>query len=198
MNNNINMQHTYYLTLSFNYFNTAKNILNMTIDSNNPWIINSKKEDYSFLEYVKDTKWSDFIVLVPTLFLYFHGIELLLKGMISLNGGEIKKTHEIEELIEIANACENNDKSYIEIISMQLSDNILISLFCKNNGIEKKFSDIYMALRYPFLRNDKHIDYLPIQHKEKKSLNDFKKIITDIDKIEKICVSNYNKILGLT
>jgi hypothetical protein len=50
-------------------------------------------EDESWLKYDQQTNWNDNNIAIPVLFNFYHGIELVLKGLILKCGGEIQKGH---------------------------------------------------------------------------------------------------------
>jgi len=43
-------------------------------------------EDESWLKYDQQTKWNDNNIAIPVLFNFYHGIELVLKGLILKSG----------------------------------------------------------------------------------------------------------------
>jgi hypothetical protein len=69
-----------HFSLSGNFLHLVTNVLSETISKGNQHVYVGKPRDDIEKYYSEQTKWSDFRVMIPTLFLFFHGIELLLKG----------------------------------------------------------------------------------------------------------------------
>jgi len=95
--NENNKKALHFLTLSFSYLSLVENVLNETINFGNEHLILS---DHELLlgEYEGRTKWSDFNIIVPTLYNFYHGLELLMKGLVILLGKEVDPKHNIGQL----------------------------------------------------------------------------------------------------
>lgn len=180
--------------LGIQYLHTAQNILTETIKNQNRWsIITYKSMSESEKEEV--IKWSDFNVFPPTLFLFYHGIELILKWLIELRCESIKeKNHKISNLYKIIKDNKKNDvlinkiKKYIEIKYM-ISP--LKDFFESNNINIDKF---YEAFRYPSSLDGNTIyEFWKIRYTEELWNRFSQEVVDDIDVIRKRIVEEYNK-----
>ena len=81
------------LTLSSEYLDLVKNIADKNIEQGNPHIIS----DVMMTEkkYEEMTRWSDFIISIPSLSNFYHGLELLLKGFLMLKENYILKLNQM-------------------------------------------------------------------------------------------------------
>jgi hypothetical protein len=84
-----------FLTLAMYYHNLAGNVL-CKIQESNPHIVVGSKGIVD--KYDEITKWSDFRVLIPTLFLFYHGLELQLKGLLAFHN-KVDTIHSLEKLL---------------------------------------------------------------------------------------------------
>jgi len=81
------------------YLLTAHSILSEIIDSRNQWVAVS---DIEITEetYTSRTTWSDFNTIVPTLFLFYHGLELIAKALLLHDCGERVGNHNLLSLLD--------------------------------------------------------------------------------------------------
>ena len=86
-----------YLTQSIKYLDLAEKIFEQMVNKGNPHVVTSiggKHEPESiWKDYCEQTKWSDFNIIFPALFIFYHGIELMIKGLFPLMGSEIPFGH---------------------------------------------------------------------------------------------------------
>jgi len=183
MNNNKLDISLHFLKLSHNYLSLVRNALEVAIEKGNVFVV-IKDHEISEKELTEETKWSDFNIIVPILYNFYHGLELLMKGfLILMKDYNLKKTHDIKKLLN--DFCINYKKE-IEIIKllnkyadMNLMPKIL-SKFLKENKIN--VDEFYVFLRYPFdKRNEKKFSYYQLYGNDEKGLNLFKEIVSDID-----------------
>lgn len=171
------------IALSHRYFNLVSNCLNELILSGNKTNIISRLEDN--IDFDEATKWSDIRIIEPILFNFYHGIELMLKGILKLYGIEFGKNHNIETLYKnVHDLLIDNKKTkpILEILgkytSRDNSDNLFNGFF-KLNDISPK--EYYIALRYPYLNNEfKLFNYKCLRYMENTDKNFSEEIISDI------------------
>lgn len=75
---------SFLLDLARQYFNVVRNSLEFAINSGNKWAITGKAdatEEEMHDRFRKATEWSDFSILIPLLYNFYHGIELLMKQL---------------------------------------------------------------------------------------------------------------------
>lgn len=187
-----------FLTISSKYLITTQNIISEIIKSKNKWIVLSDSKD---IDYNDETKWSDFNTLIPTLFLLYHGIETIIKGLLLKNGKiNLKTNHNLTEILCLFKKEFKNEKELINVFDKYIifnkkNSSKLIVSFIKNNPKIKNPEILYNSLRYPTNTTFSiDFDYLPLKYKEEEILPSLKEIIDDVDNILKFSVKIYNDI----
>jgi hypothetical protein len=71
-----------YWTVGIQYLHLVETVANETIQQGNQFVVVSDDE-ISLERYASETKWSDHSLVVPLLFDFYHGIEVLLKGFLA-------------------------------------------------------------------------------------------------------------------
>lgn len=181
------------IAFSHHYFQLTQNCLNEMIKSGNKNYLysdyseNSTDDDYLFDE---QTKWSDYKVLIPVLFNFYHSLELLMKGIILLKCGESKNDHDLEKLYSQMANLNLASPLIIQILKKYCAQNKHetnpISTFLKaNNTTSSKF---YIFLKYPFNNNTK-FDYSSLRHLYGKGDVIANELLTDIDIIKTNIIS---------
>jgi len=169
-----------YWTIGLQYFHLVKAIVGETIKQNNAFVIISD-EDISWDQYELDTKWSDHRLIIPVLFDFYHGVEIILKGFLIAAGKLGTKNHELSKLLSEFEKYYSNGElhifftKYIDIA--HLPD--LLKDFCKESSIT--MDDYYQALKYPKSNRGNKYFYLPLKYKGKNGVTFFKELEKDID-----------------
>jgi len=183
MNNNKLDISLHFLKLSHNYLSLVRNALEVAIEQGNVFVV-IKDHKISEKELTEETKWSDFNIIVPILYNFYHGLELLMKGfLILIKDYNLKRTHDIKKLLN--DFCTNYKKEIeiIELLNKYVDINLMpkiLSKFLKENKIN--VDEFYVFLRYPFdKRNEKKFSYYQLHGNEEEGLNLFKEIVSDID-----------------
>ena len=183
MNNNKLDISLHFLKLSHNYLSLVRNALEEAIKQGNVFVV-IKNHKISEKELIEETRWSDFNIIVPILYNFYHGLELLMKGsLILIKDYNFKKTHDIKKLLN--DFCTNyrKDIEIIKILNKYADINLMpkiLSKFLKENKIN--VSEFYIFLRYPFdKRNEKKFSYYQLHGNEEEGLNLFKEMVSDID-----------------
>jgi len=173
----------HFLKLSHNYLSLVRNALEEAIKQGNVFVV-IKNHKISEKELIEETRWSDFNVMVPILYNFYHGLELLVKGfLILVKDYNFKKTHNIRKLLN--DFCTNYKKNIeiIKLLNKYADINLMpkiLSKFLKENKIN--VSGFYIFLRYPFgKRNEKKFSYYRLHGNEEEGLNLFKEMVSDID-----------------
>jgi hypothetical protein len=192
MSNDARILDLSFLTLSQKYLHTAKSILEQMVATGNPWMpaieIDNKEDMWE--EYFKITKWSDFEVIIPTLFLFFHGLELLTKGLLFLaNNNNINNFNLDHKLSVLYNAVEKDYCNNSELVSTLKKYSYLINTtpaiihdFINYNKEIKDIDGLYESLRYPSNKQSQTaFKYTSMKYKEKEGLPFAQELIKDID-----------------
>jgi|TARA_B110000967_G_C18634013_1_gene435112 HEPN domain-containing protein len=173
------MNGTNFITIGYNFLRLSINsIEEMNKQGNNTEIFmdgNLSEED-SDLEFNERTKWNDQNIGIPILFNFFHGIELILKGLIINCDGKLegKGTHELTRLLEKLEKTPNApSEQLLYHFKDVLKKNGLDNFFQENNETIDSF---YILFKYPEQNNGKSIKFHQIRGKEKQGLIRFNTI----------------------
>lgn len=187
-----------FLTLSNQYLHLVKNIVGENLKQGNLWLITSD-EMFDISKYNEMTRWSDFIIGTPVFFNFYHGLELLLKGLLLLRKDYIlKQNHHIDSLL---NDFRNNYTEAKEITCL-LEKYLIMKSMPKflsdcliDNNIET--NNLYEFFRYPFDKKLKReYDYSKLKYREKEGLKFFGEFLEDIGCLLKEEVRIYRDIGG--
>ena len=165
-----------YIGITYQFWNLVRESINeMEKIKNVSLLISGHDSNISDAEsweiYEEKTKWNDFKIGVPVLFNYYHGLELLMKGLLQeINVEPRKKNHKLTEYY--AQIIVHESKFTPEII------NTLGQFLKKNNRFEKFFTDnggsvddFYIMLRYPGpIKENVHFGFRNIRGTDKKGL----------------------------
>jgi len=196
-----NLKALLFLTLGTKYFNLVFNSLGETVKSGNPHIVSSDTEETIWDNYFEKTKWSDFMIIEPILFNFYHGLELFLKGLLLLcSQDNVKAQHGLLNLFKQIDPIDSIAKDVKEIIREHLviseNDTFLYTFLKENNA---SIDQLYEALRYPSDKSFQNLNsYISLHYKEDGVIEYFKKIMQDIKTIQKFGVAFYrNKGVGV-
>lgn len=177
---------------SDHYKQMVINTLEMAIEKGNPYVNISNISFNEQASYDK-TKYSDYSIIYPLLFLFYHWIELVLKGFLLVlvkENPETKKPdtnkiahHNIINLLKQFKENYSDEKDIINFIEKYTINNnmpsFLKDFFDENELTEKPYYDFF---RYPLDINFNIIcDYSTIQCTEEKGLIFFKDLLNDIN-----------------
>ncbi|WP_298306233.1 hypothetical protein [Flavobacterium sp.] len=171
------------------YFQLTRNCLEELIKSGNSNYLrtnfdeNISKEDSDFALKEK-TKWSDYNVIQPILFNFYHSLELLMKGIIVLkNGKNSDKSHNLEKLFFKVSKIGINSPILLEKLEKyclnEKGNNNPISKFLKTN--DEKPSNYIHYLKYPFNLDNKIFKYNDLRNLKQDGIEMAKEIMLDID-----------------
>lgn len=150
------MKNKYYRSLAFwtlgeKYLNLSQGVCDRTIRSHNQNTIVSEK-DISWEEYERKTKWNDVNMVIPLLFNFYHGLELMLKGFILFSGGTgSKPNHHISNLYRKFLAA-YTDQTKLKSLFERYIDKAHMPPLLYDFIVYNKLSvdQFYEVLRYPY------------------------------------------------
>jgi len=193
------------LLFSDHYKQMVINTLEMAIKEKNPSVIISD----TFItekDLNEKTKYCDYSIIYPLLFLFYHWIELILKGFLLVlveEDPETKKPdtkkiahHNIIKLLKQFKENYSNEKDIINFIEKYAIKNNMPS-FLKDFFDKNKLSikNYYNFFRYPLDKNfDLTCDYDTITHTNKKGLTFFEDLLEDINRCQPLIVKLGRKI----
>lgn len=173
-----------FLTLANKYLILVQNILNESIKFQNKWMVTGNDACGEL------TKWSDFNIFIPTLFNFYHGIEILMKGILLIENPQVKLSHNLEDLLNDIKKTFKANHELILTLEKYINKSKLepdLQVFFNENKIAPK--DFFIALKYPFDRNlNKRYDYFSLKYRQEKLLPLFKCIISDVTKINNLSI----------
>ena len=179
------------LHFSDQYITMVTNTLEGAIKSGNPSVIisdNIISEEY----LINKTKYCDYSIIISLLFLFYHWIELVLKGFLLVlvkEDADIKRIahHNVIKLLKEFKNNFPNEKDIINFFDKYTKKNnmpnLLKMFFNKNNLSVRNY---YNFFRYPLDRNfNIKYDYSSIQYKNKEGLAFFEDLLKDINRYKK-------------
>ena len=171
--------------LSDNFLQLVESVLTETVSHNNvDMYFGPPREDIGE-HYRQMTKWSDFRIFVPTLFNFFHGIELILKG--ANYKIALPSSNPDHKLSDLQANFKTNYPNAIELISIfekyifpNSTDCMILSTFYVSNSIADS-SRFYEVFKYPYSKDFKFdFDYGDLRNLDANGVNFFQQIIIDI------------------
>lgn len=136
-----------YWTLSLHFLRLAEASCALLAATENPHVVISKAPLGSN-EYSEATLWSDHSVGIAILFTFFHGIELILKGFISVSD-TAPNHHRLTELLTTFEKSQQNTDlaKTISANVRSIDPNSPLGTFMTNNSIQ--IDKWFEALKYP-------------------------------------------------
>lgn len=174
------------------YIRMVMNTLEMAIKQGNPPVALS--DNYITEQDFDDkTKYCDYRIICPLLFLFYHWMELVLKGFLLVLAKENPETkkpdiekirhHNIIELLKQFKENYPNEKDIINFFEKYIEENNMpsfLKVFFDKNKLSVK--NYYIFFRYPLDNNfDITCDYNSIKYTHKNGLIFFKDLLKDID-----------------
>lgn len=177
------------------YWSMGQQFLNLSYCASNEIakknIISVITEDYTTGDELdKYYQWTDINLGISTLFNFYHGIELMIKGFLFYNG-EDAKGHRFSKLLpKLEN--HSNSKDFIKSIENYVSNiptDSIISKFLSDNNIG---IDIwYESLKYPELNNGKELAHYPLKYKGENGREFWEDIAKKSKELIEICAREY-------
>jgi len=140
---------------------------------------------------------SDAYLMIPALFTSLQSAELFLKGMLLLNGRNIKTKHEVSYSLDVLKEIYGEKSKEYNCFNKYYKNSIgIIEAFKKSNSITTT-NELYLSLRYPCSKG-KEYEYFDLRFNGKKIINQYIKLKKDLDEISNIVQLKYNdKIMYL-
>ena len=147
-----------FIGLGYQYHRLVKNsIIEMIKSDNKTFTIlkcEGKSVDDVWEVHEEITKWNDFNIAIPLLFNFYHGLELMLKGIVKkLNSEQFQPTHKISELYRIINECYPKPEKFLLIVEKHLSKMSSFNIVFSSN--KSNIDNYYLIFRYPENSNGK-------------------------------------------
>lgn len=186
--------------LALNFWQLTLNVAGELIRTGNPCSMFYEGWHWpSDEEYEEHTKWSDINIIEPTLFNFYHGIELSLKALIFAKTEELNNNHKLSELLSVVRDlyC---DQGVVQFYDKYIeSDKIpfILKNFCKKSGMSM---DLYFqSLKYPTSTKGVEFNHNSLRAHGLDGVELFKEISVDLksarSRIEKHIVTECRDVL---
>jgi hypothetical protein len=182
MNNNKFKEALAYWRIGLEYFHIVQSVVGETIKQGNIFIV-IMSEPISEDTFEQETKWSDHNLIIPVLFDFYHGLEVVLKGFIIASEHPFEKTHRLSNLLSDFEVYFPNQSLATlagKYIKQGQLPNILAS-FCVDNGMT--IDDYYQALKYPESTTGSIYQHDILKNRGELGLPFFKELVADVEKI---------------
>lgn len=177
-----------YWTIGIQYLHLVETVAHETIQQNNKLTVVSDKE-ISLEEHSSQTKWSDHNLIVPLLFYFYHGAEVILKGFLISKAALKNKNHKLSDLLG-----EFNRLFPDHILGVLLSRYIVqarlpepLASFCLESSLS--IDEYYQALKYPESTHGKVYRHTPLKYRSDAGVPFFNALISDIKQIRQVAVA---------
>ena len=151
-------------------------------------------EKISAEKYMDKTKWSDQNLVIPLLFNFYHGLEVLLKGFLCTTKIQIKASHRLSWLLSSFKA-EFQNSNLIPYFEKYIDKNKLPDIlleFCSKSNVS--IDDYYQALKYSEGTSGNQYQHHPLKYQGQKGVQFFADLRNDIEKIRRESVTLGRKI----
>jgi len=182
--------------VSIQYLHLSQSCSEECAKANNEFVVVTD-EEISLDEYQEKTKWSDFNLAIPVLFNFYHGLETLLKGFLTIGGLEWPKEHKLSAFF-ISFKEHYPDSGLIGHLNKYLSINdspeLLKGFFDEG---ARSIDMYYQALKYPESTKGQEYDHLSILFKGAGGSEFYSTLSADIGNIRCAAVSEGKALLGI-
>lgn len=152
------MKGSRYISLAYNFWKLVRNAISEMEKQGNKSLISSNyDENQTYKEewkkYDEKTNWNDKNIGVPTLFNFYHGLELYMKGLLDIVGLNIgNKGHNLKDLYGLIKSHEEKfSPEIMELLKKHIHRVDKYNPFFKENKID--INKFYSALKYPESNN---------------------------------------------
>lgn len=181
-----------YFIMADQYLETSKLLLETMINSGNSNFGIGKSKSEAESEMFKNTIKSDSTLFLPALFTCYQGMELFIKGLLSLNNIAFKNIHELSQMIlELKNVYGANNEIYKEFNNFYKYQIEIVKKYNKTNNITTT-KELYESLRYPENKGKSYY-YFDLKYNSDYGIKMFSELIKKINIIKNIVLKEFNK-----
>lgn len=203
VNKQIILEETYNrFLLAQQYLTASKNLLDLMIENNNKRVYIRKVTDgknANIDEIFENLKNSSIFTIIPTIFSFYQGLELIIKAFVLIANPDLKLTHNIKLCFKEFAKIYTKEKEIISLCEKYLNESdtslAFLKQFQEDNNIRKS-TELYNALRYPEgnENNIKSIDYCALKYYDNKQfIPQIKQLSDDIETLIKYSVKLHRK-----
>lgn len=171
-----------YWIVGIQYLHLVESVAKQVTETGNRFVVISENE-IAAEKFDNETKWADHALVIPLLFDFYHGIEVLLKGFLIANGASVKKTHRLSELLSRFKSI-FPDSTLSSLLTPYIDMGQLkgpLEDFCKESNIT--IDNYYQSLKYPESTDGKVYDHIPLEYRGGAGVTFFKNLAEDIHEI---------------
>lgn len=183
-----------YLKLAFHFLRLAEGASAQSTRRGNPHVVDSSKP-MTPAQYDRATAWSDHAVGIAVLFNFYHGIELVIKGLLALQV-QPPTHHRLTELLsclEQDQVCTSLSATLATLVRDIDSDSP-IGQFLNANSI--KIDSWYESLKYPKSTNGKTFCHTELEYGSVGTLAFWRTLGSSAKQLRKQVVECLRKIDG--
>lgn len=170
----------YFLT-GVQYLEAAKVISREIIKHDNTSIVISKKP-INYKELSEKTQYSNERLILPLMFNFYHGLELMIKGFTIMKNCKFNN-HDSNSMVSNLYSLYPQDKNLIDIFSKHIFNPYdFIKTYMSDNNIAT-ISKFYESLRYPEDKFGSLFDHFTLKHNLNIDTKIFEEIVSDVDTI---------------
>ncbi len=190
------MTNKYYTSLAFwtmgdKYLIISHGVCEKIIRNRNQYMLVSDHK-LTLKQIERKTKWNDVNMIIPLLFNFYHGLELMLKGFVLFSeGGEVKLDHKITKLYQKFHTHYSDQKKLINLFGRYIVKNQMPEILFNFLGHNKlSVNRFYESLRYPFNNSlTKEYQHYKLKYQSDRGIEFFRTLKNDINKIKKLTVA---------
>lgn len=173
------------------YLNLSRGVCEQIIRNRNRYMLISDHQ-LTLKEIERKTKWNDVNMVIPLLFNFYQGLELMLKGFVLFSeGGKVKLDHLITELYRKFHTHYTDQKNLINLFGRYINKSQMPELlyeFLEHNKLS--VNRFYESLRYPFNNSlTKEYQHYKLKYQSNDGIEFFRSLKKDINRMKKLTSS---------
>ncbi len=171
------------------YLHMVQAVANETYSQGNKHCIVSDNH-ISSEQYMEDTKWSDHNLVIPLLFNFYHGLEVIMKGFLTVKHPNTSFFgHELTKLLNDLNK-EYGENELYETLGKYINQDTLpkiISDFLTNSNLS--IDKYYQSLKYSETTDGNQAYHHSLKYRSEEGADFLKNLHDDIEQLRKEVVS---------
>ena len=169
-------------TVGLQYLHMVQAVANETCSQGNKHCIISDNP-ISSEQYMEDTKWSDHNLVIPLLFNFYHGLEVIMKGFLTVKHPNTRFSHKLTELLNELNIEYGENKLYETVEKYINQDSLpeIISDFLTKSDLSIDL--YYQSLKYSETTQGNQIYHHPLKYRGEEGVDFFKNLHDDIEQL---------------
>lgn len=146
-------------------------------------------DEISWEQLDSETTWADINIVIPLLFDFYHGVEVLLKGFLVCKGKLRGKNHKLSELLTAFNSAYSSHKIGDLLSPYIVRKQLLepLASFCAKSNISLDGS--YQALKYAESASGSVYKHRPLMYHDEAGLDFFTRLVQDAKQLQREAVA---------